>query len=85
MTDKNNAHGASKEARNIRSNPLTSLTWKVADPESSLEGLFKYVEAEADQAIAWYWRKKGPKAQLSRIIQSGIKRRVRASQRFCSF
>ena len=36
------AHGASKEARNIRSNPLTSLTWKAADPESSIEGLFKY-------------------------------------------
>jgi hypothetical protein len=44
------------------------LTWKAADPESSIEGLFKYVEAEADQAMAWYWRKKGPKAQLSRII-----------------
>jgi hypothetical protein len=69
MTDKNIAHAASKEPRNIKSDPLTSLTWKGADPDSSLEGLFKYVEAETDKAMAWYWRKKGAKAMLSRTIQ----------------
>ena len=69
MTDKNIAHAASKEARNIKSDPLTSLTWKGADPDSSLEGLFKYVEAKTDKAMAWYWRKKGAKAMLSRTIQ----------------
>jgi hypothetical protein len=47
----------------------TSLTWKGTDPDSSLEGLLKYVEAETDKAMAWYWRKKGAKATLSRTIQ----------------
>jgi hypothetical protein len=58
MTDKNNVRAASKESRNIRSNPLKSLPWKSADPDSSLEGAFHDVEAEADKAMAWYWRKK---------------------------
>src|SRR5271165_5793442 len=47
----------------------TSLTWKGADTDSSLEGLLKYVEAEADKAIAWYWQNKSPKAKLSQMIQ----------------
>lgn len=65
MTDKNTA----KATRNLKSDPLASLIWKGADPDSSLEGLFKYVEGEADKAMAWYWQKKGPKALLSRTIQ----------------
>jgi hypothetical protein len=69
MSDKNNAHAALKDAGDIKSNALTSLTWKGTDPVNSLEELFKYVEAEADKAMAWYWRKKGSKAQLSRTIQ----------------
>ena len=69
MTDKNNAPAASKEFENIKSDPLTSMPWKGTDPKSSLEALFKYVEAEADKSMTWYWRKKGVKAMLSRTIQ----------------
>lgn len=69
MTDKNNANAASKESRNIRSDPLASLPWKSTDPDSTLQALFKYVEAEADKSMTWYWRKKGAKAMLSRTIQ----------------
>lgn len=58
-----------ERARDIRSDPLTKLTWDGSNPATPLEAVFKYVESEAGKALDWYWRKKGPKAQLSRAIQ----------------
>jgi hypothetical protein len=45
------------------------MKWGPGDSIESAKELLTYVEAEADKAIAWYWRNKRWKARCSRLIQ----------------
>jgi hypothetical protein len=54
---------------NIQAAQAGTLLWKPGEVPGSLESLVKYVEAEADNAIRWYWANKKWKARLSRWIR----------------
>src|SRR5438067_1848615 len=49
--------------------PLSNLSWKDPDVESSLAELRRYVESEAQRQISWYDGKKTRKAQVSMVLR----------------
>lgn len=65
MPSKDNAGGHSND---LQAGAPGSM-WATGDSSQSIRQLMTYVEAEADKAIAWYWRNKRWKARCSRLIQ----------------
>jgi hypothetical protein len=61
--------GSNARSTNIEAGTPGLLAWKAGEASDSLAQLLKYVEQEAANAIAWYWRNKRWKARCSRFIQ----------------
>jgi hypothetical protein len=61
--------GSKPNNGNIQAAQPGVLQWKSDTVPDSLNALVKYVEAEADNAIRWYWSNKKWKARLSRWIR----------------
>ena len=65
----NNQQDRQPGGKNISPEAPGALEWTCPDPDESLKRLLRYVESEADKAIAWYWQRKKWKARLSRGVQ----------------
>ena len=51
---------------------LEALSWKTeADIETSINALYRYAEAMADESIHWYWKAKRSNARWSRFLRVG--------------
>lgn len=61
--------GSHSRSANIEAGSPGLLTWKAGETRDSLVQLLRYVEQEATDAIAWYWRNKVWKSRCSRFIQ----------------
>ena len=57
-------------SENIEVAHLEALSWKTdADVEASLNALYRYAEAMADESIRWYWKAKRSNALWSRLLR----------------
>jgi len=58
-----------KRAPNIASMDMRELIWDADDLAGSLEGLRKYVLANAERSENWYWKRKTNKARFATLLQ----------------
>jgi hypothetical protein len=59
-------------SENIEVAHLEALSWKTdADVEASINALYRYAEARADESIRWYWKAKRTNALWSRLLRVG--------------
>ena len=57
-------------SENIEVTHLEALAWKTdADVETSINALYRYAEAMADESIRWYWKAKRTNALWSRLLR----------------
>jgi hypothetical protein len=55
-------------ANDIQAAAAESLTWNSSDAAASLQALVKYVEEQAQESVAWYWKNKRSKSFFSQWI-----------------
>ena len=62
--------GGAAHSVDIEVAPLEALSWQTgADVEASINTLYHYAEASAQESIAWYWNAKRPKARWSQFLR----------------
>jgi hypothetical protein len=57
------------KSNDIQSAAAESLAWNASDAAASLQALVKYVEEQAQESVAWYWKNKRSKSFFSQWIQ----------------
>jgi hypothetical protein len=58
-----------KRTANITSADMRELAWDADNLQGSLEGLKRYVLANAERSENWYWKRKANKARFAIVLQ----------------